>query len=118
MTRMAAVLGVGATIMAAAIAYAFLAGDLWNEARVMLPLPWFHLSMIDLYVGFLLFGGWIIFRERRIGVAIAWVVAVLLLGNLASCGYALIAALRSEGSWQRFWLGARSEKPGERSLNH
>ena len=118
MNRIAAVLGFGAVVMAAGIAYAFVVGNLWSEADLMLPLPWFHLSMIDLYVGFLLFSGWIIFREHRVGVAIAWVVAVMLLGNFASCGYALIAALRAGGDWQRFWLGSRDKRSGQQLSAH
>jgi len=101
-------LAVGFMIMAGAIGYALIAGEFFEEAGVLLDLPWFHLSMIDLYVGFLLFGGWILFRERSRPVAIMWIVALLLLGNLASCFYAMLAAVRAQGDWGAFWLGDRA----------
>jgi len=42
----------GSFIMAVGIAYAMVWGDFFEELRIMRSLPWFHLSMIDLYVGF------------------------------------------------------------------
>jgi len=98
----------GVLIMAVAIGYALLAGDLRGEARVLFDYPWFHVSMIDLYTGFLLFGGWIVSRERSRGVAAIWIVLLLTLGNLAACAYALAAAIRARGDWSVFWLGKRA----------
>ena len=95
----------GFMTMATAIAYGLLAGDFWSEAPLLLSHPWFHVSMIDLYTGFFLFGGWIAFRERSRLVAAIWIVLLLTLGNLASCLYAVIAAVRARGDWQTFWLG-------------
>jgi hypothetical protein len=100
---------VGFLIMAGAIGYALIVGDFFEEADLLLGLPWFHLSMIDLYVGFFLFSGWILFRERSRPVAIAWIFALLLLGNLTSCVYALVVAVRAKGDWTAFWLGHRAE---------
>lgn len=98
-------LGVGVGVMAAAIGYGLLAGDLWGEAQVLLKYPWFHVSMIDLYVGFALVAGWIAFRERSPLVTVIWIVLLMLLGNLVSCGYALLAVIRAKGDMRRFWLG-------------
>ena len=98
----------GVIIMAAAILYAVVLGDFFEEASVLIGLPWFHLSMIDLYVGFFLFGGWIAYRERSMGCTIVWLVLLCSLGNLVACLYALLAVIRSEGDWSRFWMGARA----------
>ena len=95
----------GAIIMILAIAYAMIYGSFWEEAKVLFPLPWFQLSMIDLYLGFFLFGGWILFRESSRGKAIGWIVALCLLGNLAACVYALLALIGSRGNWMAFWMG-------------
>jgi hypothetical protein len=100
-------LTLGVLIMAGSIAYAMVVGDFFAEAAVLFRYPWFHLSMIDLYVGFLLVAGWILFRERSRLTAIVWVVLVLALGNLASCLYALLVAIRSRGDWRWFWMGHR-----------
>jgi hypothetical protein len=107
MGRVMILLSIGCCTMAAVICYGLLVGDLWGEAQILLAYPWFHVSMIDLYTGFLLFGGWIVFRERSLMIAAIWIVLLLTLGNLASCAYALIAALRARGDWRAFWLGSR-----------
>jgi hypothetical protein len=101
-------LGVGVGVMAAAIAYALIVGDFWTEAEILLMYPWFHLSMIDLYVGFCLFAGWIVFRERNLLVALVWIALLMMLGNLVSCGYALLVLIRAKGDMHRFWLGNRA----------
>lgn len=98
---------IGAIIMAAAIAYGFIIGDFFAEAELMLPLPWFHISMIDLYVGFALFAGWIIYREKSIARAAIWIVLLMTLGNLLSCIYVALAATRARGDWLAFWQGSR-----------
>ena len=105
MQRCMHVLLLGAAIMVAAILYAFVAGDFFGEAETMFPLPWFQLAMIDLYIGFLLFGGWILYRESSRPVAIGWIVLLCVLGNLASCIYAVRAITRCGGDWRRFWMG-------------
>jgi len=98
-------LGLGAVVMAAAIVYAFVAGDLIAEAKLMFPYPWFQVAMLDLYVGFLLFAGWIYARESSKRLAIAWIIALLALGNLLSCAYALRALVQSRGDMHHFWRG-------------
>lgn len=108
MTKAIGLLVAGVVVMAVAIGYALLAGDLRGEARVLFDYPWFHVSMIDLYTGFLLFSGWIVSREQSRGVAAVWIVLLLTLGNLAACAYALAAALRARGDWNVFWLGKRA----------
>ncbi len=101
-------LSIGAVVMAAAIAYGFLAGGLFDEARTLLSYPWFHVSMIDLYVGFFIFAGWIVFRERSRVAAVGWIILLCLLGNLIACLYAALALARAKGDWHRFWLGTRN----------
>ncbi len=105
MRRCLTLLIVGAVVIASAIIYALVAGNFMAEARAMFPLPWFQLSMVDLYLGFLLFAGWVLFRERSRGIAVVWIVLLLTLGNLTACVYAIRALVRSGGDWTRFWLG-------------
>ncbi len=61
--------------------------DLW-------PDPWFRATLADAYFGFLAFWGWIAWRERTWPVRIAWLAAILLLGNFAMAAYALLALAR------------------------
>ena len=112
MSKTKLLLGVGAVVMGAAIIYALTFGDFLLEASILFEHPWFHVSLIDLYVGFLLFCGWIVFRERSRGRAAAWIVLILTLGNFAACVYALVAAIKANGDWRAFWLGSRNTTQG------
>ena len=102
------ILALGFIIMAVGIAYALIQGNFFNELEIMRPLPWFHLSMLDLYIGFILFAGWILYRERTLMRAMLWIILLLTLGNLIACLYAVVALVRSQGNWQRFWMGTCS----------
>ena len=96
--------------MAAALIWGFTAGDLFAEGRELFALPWGVISVIDVYVGIVLFCCWIVYRERSAGRSAAWIVACLILGFFAASLYAFIALQRSGGSWRRFWLGARAQE--------
>ncbi len=103
-----ALLVLGTLVMAVALIYGFTRGDGWTEVAELVAFPWFNVSLVDVYVGFGLFGGWIAFRERSAARAAGWIVAILVLGNLASCVYALAAMSTCGGDWRRFWLGHRA----------
>jgi len=107
MRRCLTLLIIGAVVIAATIVYALLFGNFIPEAKMLLPLPWFQLSMVDLYLGFLLFGCWILYREDSRITAICWIILLLILGNVVACIYAIIAMVRSRGNWAHFWLGDR-----------
>ncbi len=106
------ILTIGFFVMAIGIAYAFVWGDFFDELEAMRSLPWFHLSMLDLYVGFLLFAGWILYRGKRLAHALIWIALLLSLGNLLACLYGVVALIRSRGNWQKFWMGKHSHSTG------
>ena len=108
MQRSKVIFAIGVVVMTAVIIYGFVVGDLIGEAMVLFKYPWFQISMVDLYTGLFLFSGWIGFRERSKGRTVVWIIALVLLGNLATCGYALMAAIQSRGDWRAFWLGNRA----------
>ena len=64
--------------------------------------------MVDLYVGFVLFSGWIVYREESTIRTVVWVILMMTLGFWAASLYTLIALQTSGGDWRRFWLGRRS----------
>ena len=97
-----------ALIMAAAIAYAFAVGDFSGEGAKMLAMPWGIVSLLDVYVGFLLFCGWVFYREKSGVAALVWTVAILILGNMLTAIYVVLAVRACGGDWKRFWLGARA----------
>jgi len=97
--------GLGAAAMAAVLIYGFTVGDFAGEGSRLLSMPWGIVSLVDLYVGFTLFSGWIIYREASVVRTVAWIVAVMVLGFFAASLYALLALRSSSGDWRRFWLG-------------
>ncbi|MBN1581739.1 MAG: DUF1475 family protein [Anaerolineae bacterium] len=103
--KVVAVLGVLA--MASVLIYGFTVGDFGGEGQLLLSMPWGIVSLVDVYVGFILFSGWIIYREKSIVRSIVWVILVMILGNLTASLYVLIALIASRGDWKRFWLGNR-----------
>jgi len=104
MTLVKSFLGFCFVVMAGAVVYGMLAGDFFAEGGRLLALPWGIVALVDLYIGFALFAGWVLFRERS-WVALPWIVLLLVLGNLVAALYALITLARSGGDWRRFWLG-------------
>jgi len=100
-----ALLGVAA--MSAVLIYAFTSGDLGQEGSELLSMPWGIVSLVDLYVGFILFSGWIVYRERSVVSSIIWVVLMMVLGFFTASLYTFIALQTSGGDWRRFWLGRR-----------
>ena len=81
--------------MSAGLVYGFGFGDGWAEVQLLMDYPWFVVSLVDVYVGFALFSFWIIVRERPL-VAVAWIVPLMLLGNVIACVYAFLALRRAQ----------------------
>ncbi len=102
---------IGIIAMSAILGYAFLNGNFFLEGTQLISMPWGIVSLIDLYTGFFLFSGWIIFRERSILRSIIWVLFMMVLGFFTASIYVLVAALSAKGSWRKFWMGNRSDLP-------
>jgi hypothetical protein len=97
----------GLLAMAAVLIYGFTVGDFAEEGKQLLSMPWGIVSLVDLYVGFILFSGWIVYRERSLWRSVVWVALMMVLGFFTASLYTLIALQRSGGDWRRFWLGRR-----------
>jgi len=98
----------GLLAMTAALIYGFTIGDFAQEGSQLLAMPWGIVSLVDLYVGFILFSGWIVYRERAVLPSIIWVVLMMVLGFWTGALYTFIALQTSGGDWRRFWLGKRA----------
>lgn len=91
--------------MTAVLIYGFTIGDFSGEGSQLMTMPWGIVSLVDLYTGFILFSGWIIYREKSLLVALVWTLAMMTLGFFAGSLYALINLYTSKGDWKKFWLG-------------
>jgi len=81
---------------------------------------WVQVTLVDLYIGFIMMGVWVIYRERRLVVSIPWIVSFMLLGNLTVFAYVLYALwpAKSATDLDRFFHGYRANnfKSTKRSL--
>ncbi|HSJ04080.1 MAG TPA: DUF1475 family protein [Verrucomicrobium sp.] len=72
---------------------------LWSIPREVGSHPWFIATLFDAYWGFLTFYCWVFYLQRSWASRIVWLVAILLLGNIAMASYAL---------WRLFRLPAHA----------
>jgi hypothetical protein len=99
--------GLGTLVMAAAIVWGFATASFTEEGAALLDLAWGRVTLIDIYLAFLLVWGWIAWREGSAVRAVAGVGGTLVLGSLALFGYAFLASLRA-GDPVELLLGRRS----------
>ncbi|MGD8996624.1 MAG: DUF1475 family protein [Anaerolineae bacterium] len=97
----------GLAAMTAVLIYAFSRGSFNQEGSMLLSMPWGIVSLVDLYVGFTLFSGWIIYREKSLVRSVIWVALMMVLGFFTASLYTFVALQNSGGDWRRFWLGRR-----------
>jgi hypothetical protein len=96
---------VGTAIMFFTLMYGFIYGNFFKEGNTLLSIAWGKVSLIDVYIGFILFSCWVLFREQNRLTAVIWVVIFMILGNFATCLYTTIALFKSKNDWKVFWLG-------------
>ena len=92
--------------------------SLFDEFGVLMEYRWFVVTLVDLYLGLILFAGWAVFAEERRQVAAMWIVAFFCLGNLMALAYVLWRArdaAKGERYAERFFLG-RHAHPRTNSL--
>ena len=99
--------GLGLLAMTGVLIYGFILGDFGSDGARILRNPWGIVSLVDLYVGFILFSGWIVYREKSFFPSLSWVILMMVLGFFTASIYILIALYRSDGDWKKFWLGRR-----------
>src|SRR5450631_2654689 len=67
---------------------------LWQTPRSLVQHPWFIATLFDCYFGFLTFYVWLAYKETSNVARIAWLIAILLLGNIAMSSYMLFTLFR------------------------
>jgi hypothetical protein len=97
----------GTLIMLVTLMFGFITGDFFKEGRVLMAIAWGKVSLVDVYVGFFLFSGWVLFREQKKFTIVTWIIAIMVLGNFITCLYTTIALFKSKNDWSRFWMGEK-----------
>jgi len=67
---------------------------LWQTPHAVVAHPWFIATLFDTYFAFLTFYAWLAYKETSTVARIFWLIAILLLGNIAMAGYMLILLFR------------------------
>lgn len=98
----------GLLAMTGVLIYGFSVGDFGSDGGKILQNPWGIVSLVDLYTGFFLFSGWIIYREGLSLQSLVWVILMMVLGFFTASLYALIALYQSGGDWEKFWMGEKA----------
>ena len=97
----------GAIIMGVSIIYGFTSGDFWSDGTALVALLWGRITLIDIYLSFLTFSGWMFFREGLTEKSILLFLLILLLGAFTICFYTYVAMQKANGDWKLFWFGPR-----------
>ena len=97
--------GAGFVVMAGTILYATMYGNFRSEGAVLLEMSWGLVSLVDIYLGLLLFSFWVMWREQFSLQGLIWVLFIITLGNMVSCVYILRACLMADGNMTKFWHG-------------
>jgi hypothetical protein len=63
---------------------------IWQIPPAVIGHPWFVATLFDTYFAFLVFWAWVAYKERTYPARIAWLVMILLLGNIAIAAYMLV----------------------------
>ena len=82
-------------IMTFMIIFSLLTGDFFAQGSILMGLVWGQMSLVDLYVGFLLVYVWIFYKETKILPRIIWALLLIVTGSLATALYVLIASYRT-----------------------
>lgn len=101
---------IGLLIMGFSIIYGLTVGDFSGDGSILLSLLWGKITLIDIYIGFLIFTAWIIYRENNFTRSLFWFILMMVLGSFTSCLYLLLTFRQAKGNWQKFWYGHRSVK--------
>jgi hypothetical protein len=70
--------------------------------------PWGWVTIIDVYLGFVVFAGYLCVREGRASRALPWLAAIAVLGNVATAAYVLWVL------WRARWDAGALVRPAGR----
>jgi hypothetical protein len=96
MTTIRIFAAIAAAAMLGALAYGFVAGDFFADGAALWAIPWGRVTIIDVYAGVAVVAAVVIVRERSPIRWVPWLVALVVLGHLATAAYALWTLRRGD----------------------
>lgn len=99
-----------ALVMVGVIGWAWSQSAIGDDFSVISDRPWGVVSLVDLYLGLALAAVWVVYREASGLRAAAWVLALIVLGNLALGAYVAVAAAQAirRGEVEVFFRGGHA----------
>ncbi|MCH2180744.1 MAG: DUF1475 domain-containing protein [Mariniblastus sp.] len=83
--------------------------NIFKAGSELMSDAWFRATLVDAYFGFITFYVWVAYRERRWAGRILWLIAILLLGNIAMAVYVLLQLGRVRAEWPLYSILLRPE---------
>lgn len=99
----------GVIAMTIALINGFVRGDFGTEGSWIISNPWGIVSLVDLYVGFIVFAMWIFYRESSWKAKVIWMLLLMVLGFFIGALYVYIHLMKSNNNWNRFFLGHHAD---------
>ena len=98
--------------MLAVTSWASFECPLFAVPREVATHPWFVATLFDAYWGFLTFFVWVAFKETRGISRLSWLIAILLLGNIAMAAYCLSELFRASATTNSAMEILTVQRPG------
>ncbi len=89
------------------IIYGVVAHDIQAEGSIMLDIYWGQFTFVDIYIAFIVFYLWIVFREKSLIRSIIWFFLIMLGGSMSICLYMFIALRKSNNDITTLMMGER-----------
>jgi len=67
-----------------------ISSNLFKEWDFLGSIPWMRATLWDFYANVTAIFLWVCFKEKNIGLKIVWLILLVTLGSIATCGYILI----------------------------
>ena len=94
-------------IMGGIIVWANFQSNFFKNTSKVASTAWGIITLVDLYIGFIFIGLWIIFREKGISIII-WFVGLFFLGNLTTALHIIYCIKEVNGNLEIFFIEKRN----------
>ncbi len=100
----------GFLALLAMVIYGVVARDIGAEGSIMLSVYWGQFTLYDIYIAFIVFYMWIVFREKSLLRSVIWFFLIMLGGSMSICLYMFLALRQSNNDITKLMMGKREMK--------